>query len=388
MTLESCPEKGQAPCVKHKPSTESSLLHIRYLIQDLEIDQVVLEAVSVSILHSIGSSGMHPFMPGNMQRVSTSKQCILQKKAGDEGGSLGNPSHDPLSDLSGSESKAHLDATLCLWRHGVGGVSLPPEWRVLPSEATKHTFLFPKFLLQHFQEMSSTFFFFFSCSVWYVVCPSAMLRVKGSKIPTLSGKSSRLDHSPSCWSIDFPLSHSCGAFLLPMSPPPDCQHPKSWACFAFYLVWKCFMTFPQNNSSREVTALWRQSLSLFLSVGQMQACICGQHVGYACWIIKINILGVLLSKCVFVPNLNCCVSIYLCTCALVHVCVHRLSWKPEGHLQEWVLFFYLGPRSWVHVIWLLWQVFLFTESSFQAHTFKILFGALLTNYFKNLNDNK
>lgn len=169
MTLERCPEKGQAPCVKHKPST--SLLSIRYLIQDLEIDQVVLEAVSVSILHSIGSSGMHPFMPGNMQRVSTSRQCELWKKAGDEGGSLGNPAHDPSSDLSGSESKAHLDATLCLWRHGVVGVSLPPEWRVLPSEATKHTYLFPKFLLQHFQEMSSTFLFPARCGTWLAPVP-------------------------------------------------------------------------------------------------------------------------------------------------------------------------------------------------------------------------
>lgn len=127
-----------------------------------------------------------------------------------------------------------------------------------------------------------------------------MLRIKGSKIPTLSGKSSRLDHSPSCWSIDFPLSHSCGAFLLPMSPPPDCQHPKSWACFAFYLVWKCFMTFPQNNSSREVTALWRQSLS----VGQMHACICGQHVGYACWIIKIIFWEFYLANVFLYPTLS------------------------------------------------------------------------------------
>lgn len=145
-----------------------------------------------------------------------------------------------------------------------------------------------------------------------------------------------------------------------------------------------------NNSSHEVTALWRHSLSLFLSVGQRHAGIYGQHVGYACWIIKVDILGVLLSKCVFVPNLICFVSICLCTCALVcpYVCVHGLSWKPEGNLQEWILFFCLGSRSWVHVIGLLWQVFLPTESSFQAHTYKFLSGTLLTNYFKNLSDSK
>lgn len=153
-----------------------------------------------------------------------------------------------------------------------------------------------------------------------------MLRIKGTKILTLSSKSSHLDHSPSCWSIDFPLRHSCGTFLLWMSPRPDCQHPKTWPCFAFYLVWKCLMTFPQNNSSHEVTAFWRHSLSLFLSVGQMHAGIYGQHVGYACWIIKVDILGVLLSKCVFVPNLICFVSIYLCTCVLVrpYVCPQAL----------------------------------------------------------------
>lgn len=113
MTLERCPEK--ALC--ETQTIHESSLSIQYLIQNLEIDQVILEAVSVSILHSKGSSGMHPFMPGNMQRVSTSRQCMLQKKAGDEGSSLGNPAHDTSRDLSSSESKAHLDATLCLWRH-------------------------------------------------------------------------------------------------------------------------------------------------------------------------------------------------------------------------------------------------------------------------------
>lgn len=164
-----------------------------------------------------------------------------------------------------------------------------------------------------------------------------------------------------------------------MTPPPDCQHPKSWPCFAFYLVWKCLMTFSQNNSSREVTALWRHSLSLFLSVCQMHACIYGQHVGYACWIIKIDILGV------FALNLICLLAF---SYARVHLSTCVYPQKSEGNLQEWVLFFYLSPRSWVHVIRLLWQVFLPTESSFQAHTYKFLFGALLNNYFKTLNDNK
>lgn len=65
--------EGAGPLCETQTIQESSLLSIRYLIQDLEIDQVILEAVSVSILHSIGSSGMHPFVPGNMQRVSASR---------------------------------------------------------------------------------------------------------------------------------------------------------------------------------------------------------------------------------------------------------------------------------------------------------------------------
>lgn len=59
---------------------ESCVPSLQYLIQDLEIDQVILKAVLVSILHSIGPSGMHPFMPGNEKRVTTSRWCTLQKK--------------------------------------------------------------------------------------------------------------------------------------------------------------------------------------------------------------------------------------------------------------------------------------------------------------------
>lgn len=109
--------EGASPLCETQTMHESSLLSIQYLIQDLEIDQVIPEAMSVNILHSIGSSGMHPFVPGNMQRVSTPRQCMPRKKVGNEGGSLGNPAHDISSDLSSRESKARLDATLCLWRH-------------------------------------------------------------------------------------------------------------------------------------------------------------------------------------------------------------------------------------------------------------------------------
>lgn len=124
---------------------ESCVPSLQYLIQDLEIDQVILKAVLVSILHSIGSSGMHPFMPGNEKRGSTSRRCTLQKAAGDEDSSPGNSVCDSSSNLSASDSKARRAKPVQTPHSACGAIpgSLhSTQWNALPSGPTKHSFCF------------------------------------------------------------------------------------------------------------------------------------------------------------------------------------------------------------------------------------------------------